>query len=72
MVFREVIGDKVMHDCDLCGRSVQMGQGLYEGTHLHELDGTFCRGCFSESAFSPAQRAKGVSRIKGLLAKKKG
>lgn len=71
MVFREVIGNKVVHDCDLWGRSVQMGQGLYEGTHLHELDGTFCSGCFPESAFSPAQRAEGVSRIRASLARKK-
>lgn len=70
MPFAKITGNKAIYTCDLCDTSMQMGQGLYEGTYLNEIDGTFCRSCFAEHPMNPVERAKGVTRLRIQIAAK--
>jgi hypothetical protein len=57
MPFKEIIGNKVMHTCDACSTVFQMGQGLYEGTNLREIEMTVCRACGPDDMSDRARKA---------------
>ena len=69
MALVRIDGNKVLYRCDCCGRRIQMGQGLYEGTGLDDPPGTFCRGCFPANPFNAREMAEEKIRLKDTLAR---
>lgn len=65
MPFSHIEGSKVMYTCDACGQPFQQGQGRYEGTHLHELNITVCRGCGPDD-MSVRSRNEALARLAHL------